>query len=458
VTGREPEAGREVPERLRALRDRLREDDRVLGAALLGSPGLGAHGVEWVCRPGGFIRLVIASTYDGRGKLVDELQALGALITDLAGARSVRDGARWIALTRDLTRLELEVVPLSELKPSGRGVGSIPLVDPQGVVGQWVRWSEGRPVETPDPDETATRAVLRLDDAHRHLEWLSPGAHQLVGRPAGIESRPLHHRIGNIVRDRAVFLTPPDGEVEAALADAIAGSLRSVPLPGEGVVVLPADGEAADDALERFYAIADAEGFRGDRPLFGRAAERLGELAGHGAAFEHGFCLATFDAVEARFGLDQPTGGCGLPLAPGVVVGVGVTPTDALEVWAAPSVRSATGSVACVLDDGAREVIARAAGKDALFEALDQAVDDAYARVPGLLTAAREAAERPVDDARAALRPLHLPLSHVEAALLAAGPAGASNSLALALALAQAAEDAAPLVARKLSFAAGRLL
>jgi hypothetical protein len=246
-----------------------------------------------------------------------------------------------------------------------------------------------------------------------------------------------------------------DHAAEAALARRIDAALRSEPAVGEGLRVLGDDDPAA--AFESFLATADDEGFKGDRVLFGEAVERLRALSKREPTFDQGFVVPTFDAVEAAFALGDAVGGCQPPLVPGIYVGVGVTPADALEFWAAPFVRFATSTVACVDDLGERDVVARAAGRAPMTAALTSAIDAAWDRLPALIDRARASTTESVDPA-AVLAPLHLPRSFVERAKRHGADALMCSRLRCALALCAAGEDASPLVARKLGFAAGRAL
>jgi hypothetical protein len=295
--------------------------------------------------------------------------------------------------------------------------------------------------------------MLLMDDLLRALEGLPRGARRLFGNHRS--SAPLRHAYGNQVRDR-ISNSIPAADVASIFGDRVDRALRDIPQPGEGVVVRTDGGDPAH-AFERFLAIADGEGFAGDRPLFVHAQQRLTALVGLDATFVYGFVLPTFDAVEARFVLGPPIGGCSLPLVPSVYVGVGVTPGDDLEVWAAPAVGEPSGGVAATWDDGSRAVLGRDAGMAGLQGALDDALADAHERLAGLLARSRAATRLPVEDVRTALRPLHLPRSFVEAAV-SITPGAPGHHLDLALRLTRAAEDAAPLVARKLALAAGRLL
>jgi hypothetical protein len=215
---------------------------------------------------------------------------------------------------------------------------------------------------------------------------------------------------------------------------------------------------AGPDARERFLRIADGEGFAGDRVLLDAAESRVGAATGRAPRFEVGFALATFDQVEARYGLGDAVGGCAAPLAPGLLVGIAVTPADDLEFWAAPTVREPASESACVADDGRRAGVARAAGRDALVGALGGAVDEALDALPALLRRARDAERERLDTPAAELRALHLPRSFVAAAAEHGALTSGVSRLHLALALARAAADMEPIVARRFERAAGRVL
>jgi hypothetical protein len=426
---------------LTRLVERLSADDRVQGAVLLAAPG-GSDDPG----PGDAASVLIASTWNGYDDLVVELPDLATLVGRAGVVHG--DGPRLRCILEDLTRLDLEVVRISDLSPAPRGIGGHVLADRDGVLAQWVRWSAGR---TPDPvDEDARRAerLLALDETMRLVERSRP---QAQGRGV-VADRPFRHATEHHLRRHRERLG--DTPVERALVQRIDDLLLPIPQCGEGLVIT-----GDDEAYERFLAVADAEGFRGDRPLFEHARERLTAMNRGPALFEQGFLVPTFDAVEARFRLDVPTGGCKVPLVPAVYVGVGVTPQDHLEVWAAPAIRAANLDTACVWDDGERTTLPRAGGKDPLLAALDTALDVAYERVPDLIARTRRSAHETVKDARAVLAPLHLPASHVEGVLLvAAGSAGIRTRQDAALALCRSAANASPLVARKLALAAGRLL
>lgn len=430
----------ETDPRLAGLLARLVDDPRVVGTARLARADR--------------VALVVACTWDGLAGLGEELPALGALLPGIAGAVISADESRWTALTAEGERYEIGLERIADLKPSALGEGAVALHDPRGLMEQWARWSQGRPRTVPDPVHLHAESVLRIDDSLRSVASLPPGSRRLLpgSRRPSSALRPL---LGEGLRDMAEGLDRGD-PVESALADRIRRWTAGLAQAGAGVVV-DRDGPQ-DDPLERFLGVADGEGFAGDRVLFEAAARALEGAAGRPVCFEQGFCLPTFDAVEGRWAVGEAVGGCEPPLFPCVHVGVGVTPRDDLELWAAPAVRDPSVHTACVADDGDRTVLARTAGREALLATLCDAVLAAYDRLPDLLARARGAYETPVEDPSEALKPLHLPASLRVAALEMNGMCGKGNLLFLALALTRAAEDAQPLVARKLGLAAGRLL
>jgi hypothetical protein len=257
-----------------------------------------------------------------------------------------------------------------------------------------------------------------------------------------------------ILREARARLNPGNA-AHAALGHRIDAQLRSSPGELEGGRVMPRLDRTGE--LEPFLKIADDEGFKGDRILFTEATKRLAELAKRPPVFDQGFVIPTFDAVEAGFALGEAVGGCQPPLVPGVYVGVGVTPKDALEFWAAPFVRDPTCSVACVDDTGDRDVVLRSAGREPMLAALTSALDAAFDRLPALIDAARDASKESVDPS-AALAPLHLPKTFVERAKRRGADALMCSRLTVALAVARAGNDCAPLVARKFGLAAGRVI
>jgi hypothetical protein len=242
---------------------------------------------------------------------------------------------------------------------------------------------------------------------------------------------------------------------QASLAARIDAQLAMSPGEAAGLRVRGGDDPLA--AFEDFLRVADAEGFKGDRILFDEATKRLSDLAKRAPVFDQGFVVPTFDAVEAGFALGEAVGGCQPPLIPGVYVGVGVTPKDALEFWAAPFVRDPTCSVACVDDTGDRDVVLRSAGLDPMVATLTSVVDAAFDRLPALIDRARDATKESVDPS-AVLATLHLPKTFVERAKRRGADALMCSRLTVALAVARAGHDCAPLVARKFGLAAGRVI
>lgn len=430
------------------LAERLAPDPRVVGTA-------------WLPRER---TLVVATTWDGLDALTAALPSVGAVLAG-AGERIERTVARnvarrWEAILADGRRLAAEAVRIADLKPSARGEDAAPLHDPRGLMDQWARWSRGR---RPGADEGETprphAAAFAADDALRCLDSVPPGSR--IVRADGTAPRAVRHVAAaglRAVRERlrgADAATP----AETALAARVDAALAAMPGPGEGWRVEPTGDDRAAERLEAFLRIADGEGFKGDRVLFDAAAARLASLSGRTPVFDEGFAVATFDAVEARFRFGEGIGGCKRPLVPCVHVGVGVTPKDDLEFWAGPSVREHGCSVASTHDRGDRTVVPRTAGKDAFFDALHAAVDDAWDRLPEFVRTARRAGRTEETDPASALRPLHLPRTFAEGALeLARRGGGSISRLALALSLARFGDDASPLIARKLGLAAGRLL
>lgn len=411
---------------------RLEADARVLGAA---QPA----GSDLAFAPGVELRLVIACRYDAHAGVIADLPGLLAPEVDLDGARSACDGTGLRAITKSGVHVVVDVTPMSLLRPDARGEGARVLVDRTGAMDQWVRWSAGRPAETEDTQRLAAECALSADRVLRAL----------ASETVTVEPRrdPI---------DRWTAQLDPDHGVDAALLRAAADLRALRPVPGAGLTVHA--GVEPGGAFESFLAVADAEGFRGDRVLFERARDLLSQRPGAHVTFEAGWCLPTFDAVAVRFALGPPVGGCKVPLAPAVAVGVEVTAADDLAFWAAPAVREAAGTFACVKDDGERTVLARDAGRDAFFAALDHCVTTAADDVPDLLARARGAARERLDDLETALRATHLPLSHRTRVLRRLGGAALVTRLELALALTRSARDEGALGAAKLSWAAGRVL
>jgi len=419
----------------------LERDPRVLGVARL--PVRDRHD--------GRVRALIATTWDGLDPLTEQLRDLAGLVVDTNGAACSRHGHELCVVTPDGARLELTAIRVSDLKPSPLGENAEPLHDREGLLGQWVAWSRGRP--KPDAaasldDDAAGRDAVEVDAALRDWAALSPGSRALRGD--GLDE-PLRAPLAHGLRRRAGSLRA-EVPAEEALRTRVHATLASMPQR----TALRVEGGLAP--RERFLGIADAEGFPGDRVLLDAAEAHLYALSGRDPVFVMGFTLATFDAVEARYALGEPVGGCQPPIVPGVYVGIAITPDDALAFWAAPCVSEATSSTACIADVGSRSVVTRAAGKDALVEALHEAIEHAHDALPSLLRRVRGAHGEVLSSPEATVRELHLPRSH----MLAAGEHGAFapgvNRLFSALALARAATDMEPLVARKLELAAGRLL
>ena len=420
-----------------ALVDALRDDPRV-------------HGIVRLAPSDGSTRLVIATTWDGRDPLAELLPELAARVVPVDDAVTVAEGARIDVLGTDGARLELRVERLGDLKPSAEGEGGTPLLDPQGSLAQWVEWSHGRPRCAPDAALLATdaaRRVLRCDDLLRSFRALAPGSVHVGGDGA---TRGVRHAVGERLRQLASQL--PEAPSAEATRQRVGEALRATPLAAAGLRVSGAE------ARERFLAVADEEGFLGDRVLLDAAEAHVRERTGRDPAFEVGFALATFDQVEARYALGEAVGGCKPPLVPGILVGVAVTPADELAMWSAPTLREPLNDCACIADDGHRAVVARTAGRDALLGALTDAVDEALDALPTLLRRARGAhLERP-QDPEALVRTLHLPRTHVLAGAVHGALTPGTTRLLCALALARAATDMEPIVARKLELAAGRLL
>jgi hypothetical protein len=407
----------------------VKDDPRVLGVARLDDDF-----------PGSPILLVV-TTWDGFDALSPDLPRVASpLLADGPRIEHRIDG-EWTGVDAEGARAVVRLRRVGDLVPTPEGPHAKALADPRGFVATWIKCCRSAPdfpVE-PQPEQLAEMQLMSDWFVRMLTEHPEP---RTVG-----ELSPLTLDVRAGLRD--------DHPAEAALARRIDAMLRVDPQPGAGVRVSAFTHPA--DKFESFLAIADAEGFKGDRVLFAQAVAHLRKLSNREPVFDHGFLVPTFDAVEAAFALDEGVGGCRVPLVPGVYVGVGVTPTDALEFWAAPFVRVATSSVACVDDTGERDVVPRTAGKDALLSALTSAIDAAYERLPALLDAARAAERDSVDPAKA-LAPLHLPRTFVERAKRHGADALMCSRLTVALALCAAGENTSPLVARKLGLAAGRVL
>jgi hypothetical protein len=419
-------------DRLQAFVAAVRDDPRVVGVARQRN----------VASLPSYVHALVVTTWDG-------IETLPARLPDAATAAFAGTATRvfssrpdWLfALGADGFRLDVELRRVGDLKPTPDGAGAVAVHDPRGLLEQWIRYStdahgtEPAGCRVPDHDESVFRADidLRLYESERVLLLPEDGGRLRHARDALREDDP----------------------VEAALLARIDAMLRGVHLPGRGVRMIGGVGRV--EWFEAFLKAADDEGFKGDRVLFGEAVKRLRDLSGREPVFEEGFVLPTFDAVEAAFALGEAVGGCQPPLVPGIWVGVGVTPKDALEFWAAPCVRIPHSAVACIDDLGDRDVVLRSAGRDAMVGALTTAIDAAWDRLPALIDRVREATNESVDPS-SVLAALHLPRSFVERAKRHVAGALMCSRLTVALGLIRAAHDAAPLVARKLGLAAGRAL
>lgn len=418
--------------------DALRADVGVIGVAEVrpSTPGTRA--------------LVVVTTWDARDAVAARLPQLGALALGGEPTASHHTTDRWTGLASDARRIDVEVVRIGDLKPSARGETATVVLDTKDLLDQWVRWSGGRDRSRESArGETPADPVLVVDAAVRMLDALPLGC-----RTCG-DDEPLRPRVATHLRRLrgAVSADAPGG---AALLARLDAALAPCPQPGAGLRVVPGDaGPAA--ALDAFLRVADGEGFLGDRMLFEAAVNRLVELSGRTPDFDEGYLLPSFDGVEGRWRFGEGVGGCRTPLVPGIVVGIGVTPADHLEFWAAPCVRETLCDVACVADPGTRVVRERTAGRDAFLGAMTGEIDRAWDDLPALLRSARRAGRVREDDPDAALRPLHLPRSYREAAKrLSRSPA--PTRLALALALCRAGSGEEPIHARKFGLSAGRLL
>jgi hypothetical protein len=426
-------------ERIAKFVEAVKDDPRVLGIA------------RFAERPPDFPDLVIVTTWDGAETMPAELPRMaGPLVGEGAPLAKLhwptRPGAlfaaAWVAVGVDGSRVTVGLRRAGDLVPDFSGREAEILHDPRRVLETWQRASRAASDEqclSAWPKERdATDAILILDN--------------VVRDDARRDCRPWPQADWK----RTVRQTlDPSHPAQEALAARLDEYLRATPGAAEGRRVLA--GEAPVSNLDSFLSTADAEGFKGDRVLFGEAMKRLRDLAKREPVFDQGFVVPTFDAVEAAFALGEAVGGCQPPLVPGVWVGVGVTPKDALEFWAAPFVRDPTCSVACVDDTGERDVVLRSAGREPMVAALTTAVDAAFDRLPALIDAARDASKESVDPS-AAMSPLHLPQSFVERAKRRGADALMCSRLAVALSLARAGHDCAPLAARKLGLAAGRVI
>jgi hypothetical protein len=376
--------------------------------------------------------LLLVTTWDGFESLPADLPRLGRDLLPAGPCIEQVVAARWTGLGVDGSRASLELRRAADLKPDRHRVDDEVLFDPREVVGQWLRCNRAAPSPPATPVD-AIGSLLVADSMLRRAPRVLPQAAFL-----------------RVIRPHL----PAEGSIEASVAARIDDFLRGEPLVefGERRVVPRTAGD-----WESFLAVADDEGFKGDRVLFGEAVTRLRDLSKREPVFDQGFVVPTFDAVEAAFALGEAVGGCQPPLVPGVYVGVGVTPKDALEFWAAPFVRDPTCSVACVDDTGDRDVVERTAGREPMVASLTSVVDAAFDRLPALIDRARDATKESVDPA-AVLATLHLPRSFVERSKRRGADALMCSRLTVALAVARAGHDCAPLVARKFGLAAGRVL
>ncbi len=423
-------------------------DTTRLLAALQGDERV--HGVVRLAPTDGRTRLIIATTWDGLDAVAARLPEFAALLLDTQDAALVPGEARLDMVARGGERLELRAMRIGELTPRTEGDGGEPLLDPRGLLRQWVDWSAGRPRHAPTDDATersVERRILACDDVIRSFSALAPGSRLVTPTR---EARGLRHAMATRLRTRVAAL--PAGAAADALRARVREALGAMPQAAAGLRV------TGTDARERFLAVADDEGFAGDRALLDAAESQVRASTGREPRFEAGFALATFDQVEARYALGAAVGGCKPPLVPGLLVGVAVTPADDLALWAAPTVREPACDAACVADEGRRTVVPRDAGRDALLGACTDAVDEALDALPVLLRRARSAHREVLETPRDLLATLHLPRSFIAAAEAHGGLETRVSRLLCALALARAATDMEPLVARKLEFAAGCLL
>lgn len=438
-----PSVGPPLADSFLAALDRGTADDVVVGCARLPAGG-------------DTLRLRIVATWHGHDRVVADLPRLGALALDGAAAVEERNGSRWSGLRADLRRADLDVVRIGELRPGPDGEDAAVVHDPLGAVDQWIRWSRGRDraAAAPSPPEALrAAAVLETDSLLRSFEAIVPGARRLL-RSGGDE--PLRPMVARRLREAASGLRD-DGAVETSLAARVRDALRGMPGPGAGTRDVPGRRDPGS-AYDAFLRVADDEGFLGDRVLFDAARAHLAGLTRRTPVYDEGFVVPTFDAVEVRWRIGDGVGGCKVPFVPCIHVGVGVTPEDHLEFWAAPALREPLCAVAAIGDDGRRTVLPRTSQRDAFLSTLLAAVDAAWDALPSFLRTARRAGRTQEPDADAALAPLHLPKS-LRAGALALLPARAGASrLSIALALARCGDDAEPLVARKLALASGRLV
>jgi len=419
--------------------DAVKDDPRVLGVARLAE-----HSIEG-------LQLLLVTTWDGGESLPAELPRLaGPLAGDGPRIEQLRHPAppharmtaTWTALGTDGTRAFVGLRRAGDLVPQFGAREVEILHDPRGVIETWRRAAVNASDAACLANEQASDATdeqflvdqMLRDEENGLTEWSTESYDWFA-----------------VARER---LDQSDA-AQASLAARI-DAHRAIS-PGEAAGLRALGGDHPPAAFETFLGVADDEGFKGDRVLFGEAVTRLRDLSKREPVFDQGFVVPTFDAVEAAFALGEAVGGCQPPLIPGVYVGVGVTPKDALEFWAAPFVRDPTCSVACVDDTGERDVVERAAGRDPMVATLTSVLDAAFDRLPALIDRARDTTTESVDPA-AVLATLHLPRSFVERAKRHGADALMCSRLTVALAVARAGHDCAPLVARKFGLAAGRVI
>jgi hypothetical protein len=416
-------------ERVARFVEAVKHDPRVLGVARLRDERTQS------------VELLVVTTWDGGESLPAELPRLAGPLVGDGPQIEHPDGGCWTGVGADGWRARVELRRIGELVPANEGATASPVFDPHGFVEHWIRYS--RNVPTLPACDSSQRPPVKL--------LLAVDSDMRLRQARALGASPEKARSMRLVR----AALRPDGAAEEALARRVDDFLVAEPLAAQGARVSGGDDSAA--AFESFLRVADDEGFKGDRVLFGEATKHLRDLSKRDPVFDQGFVVPTFDAVEAAFALGEAVGGCQPPLIPGVYVGVGVTPKDALEFWAAPFVRDPTCSVACVDDTGERDIVVRAAGRDPMVAALVAVIDAAWERLPALIDRARDAAKEQIDPA-AVLAPLHLPKSFVERAKRRGAGALMCSRLTVALAVARAGHDCAPLAARKFGLAAGRVL
>lgn len=403
-------------------------------------------GIASLASDGGCERWLVATSWDGVETIADvverELRSTGDKLV-------VREGLEIVALGTDDRRLDVEVRRIGEVKPSATGERASALYDPQGLIEQWTRWSRGRPIPEPVLPEPGGE-VVALDEALRRFQALPQGATRLG--PGG-EIEPLRPLLAEALRRRAAALDRSD-PFAARLAERIEAALADVAPAGDGI----REDLGGEAGYERFLGVADREGFAGDRVLFDRVTARLRDRTGTEPRFAVGFCLPTFDQVEGRWDVGASIRLHDLEFVPGVYVGVGVTPSDALEFWAAACVTPASGGVEWIAEHGRRDALERSAGREAFFALLDQVVDQALGERDVFHRQVESSFDETPTDPAAALRSLSLAVSARNAALRALEGTGGTSRGHLALALSRAGSDARPLVARLLARSAGRLV